>query len=82
MKRVQVSKSCYATIDDRNLIYDVNSGFINLGGGVVIDTQSDVKHAQEMLDLFKAVAPTTELPKRVINTHEDMESAFTSLFSG
>lgn len=71
MKRVQVSKNCYATVDDRNLVYDANSGFINLDGGVVIDTQSDLKHAQEMIDLFQEVAPTTALPKRVVNTHED-----------
>ena len=71
MKRVQVSDNCFATVDDRNLIYDANSGFINLDGGVVIDTQSDLNHAQQMIDLFKQVAPTSELPKRVINTHED-----------
>ena len=73
MKRVQVSDNCYAALNDKNLLCDANSGFINRGGGVVIDTQSDLGHARQMIDLFKKVAPTSELPQRVINTHEDAD---------
>jgi len=39
------------------------------GGGVVIDTQSDLSHAHQMIELFGKVWPA--MPKRVINTHED-----------
>ena len=41
MKIQQVSEHCYAVINEKNLICDANSGLINLGGGVLVDTQSD-----------------------------------------
>lgn len=71
MRLQQVSKHCYAVINEKNRICDANSGFINLGGGVVIDTQSDLKHAQEMIDLFSTIWPA--MPKYVVNTHEDSD---------
>ena len=71
MKMEQVSDSCYAVLNERNRVCDANSGLINLGGGVVIDTQSDLAHAREMIDLFGKVWPS--MPKRVINTHEDAD---------
>jgi len=48
---------------------DANSGLINLGGGVVIDTQSDLSHARQMIELFGKVWPG--MPRRVVNTNED-----------
>ena len=48
---------------------DANSGLINLGGGVVIDTQSDLPHGRRMIELFGKV--WRGMPKRVVNTHED-----------
>jgi glyoxylase-like metal-dependent hydrolase (beta-lactamase superfamily II) len=69
MKLQQVSDSCYAVLNERNLVCDANSGLINRGGGVVIDTQSDLAHARRMIELFGRVWPG--MPKRVINTHED-----------
>jgi cyclase len=52
-------------------VCDANSGLINRGGGVVIDTQSDLSHARQMIDMFGKV--WTSKPKRVINTHEDAD---------
>jgi len=69
MKMVQVSKSCFAVLNQKNRLCDANSGLINLGGGVVIDTQSDLPHARQMIELFGKVWPG--MPRRVINTHED-----------
>jgi len=40
MKMQQVSENCFAVLNEKNLVCDANSGLINLGGGVVIDTQS------------------------------------------
>ena len=42
MKMQQVSDSCFAVVNEKNRVCDANSGLINLGGGVVIDTQSNV----------------------------------------
>ena len=71
MKTEQVSDNCYAVLNEKNRVCDANSGLINIGGGVVIDTQSDLAHARQMIELFGKVWPA--MPKRVINTHEDAD---------
>lgn len=81
MKLQQVSESCFAVLNERNRVCDANSGLINLGGGVVIDTQSDLPHGRQMIELFGKVWPG--LPKRVINTHEDGDHVWgNQLFEG
>ena len=81
MKMEQVSDNCFAVLNEKNLVCDANSGFINLGGGVVIDTQSDLPHAQQMIDLLGKV--WSSMPKRVINTHEDADHVWgNQLFEG
>lgn len=35
----------------------------------MIDTQSDLVHARQMIEMFSKVWPA--MPQRVINTHED-----------
>jgi cyclase len=67
MKLQRVSDNCFATLNQRAC--DANSGLINLGGGVVIDTQADLSHARQMIALFGGVWPS--MPRRVVNTHED-----------
>jgi cyclase len=69
MKLQQVSDNCLAALNERNRVCDANSGLINLAGGVVIDTQSDLPHARRMIELFATVWPA--MPRRVVNTHED-----------
>jgi cyclase len=69
MKMQQVSDNCFAVLNEKNRVCDANSGLINLGGGVLIDTQSDLAHARQMIELFSTVWPA--MPKRVIITHED-----------
>src|SRR5512133_271804 len=69
MKMQQVSDNCFAVLIEKNRVCDANSGLINLAGGVVIDTQSDLAHARHMIELFARVWPA--MPRRVINTHED-----------
>ena len=81
MRLQQVSDNCFAVLNDKNRVCDANSGLINLGGGVVIDTQSDLPHARRMIQLFGKVWP--RLPKRVINTHEDGDHVWgNQLFEG
>jgi cyclase len=81
MKMEQVSNSCYAVLNEKNRVCDANSGLINLGGGMVIDTQSDLPHARQMIEMFGKVWPA--MPKRVVNTHEDSDHVFgNQLFEG
>jgi glyoxylase-like metal-dependent hydrolase (beta-lactamase superfamily II) len=81
MEMKQVSESCYAVLNEKNRVCDANSGMINRGGGVVIDTQSDLAHAQRMIELFGTVWPA--MPKRVVLTHEDGDHVWgNQLFKG
>ena len=52
MEMVQVSDNCHAVLNEKNRVCDANSGFINRAGGVVIDTQSDLPHARQMIEMF------------------------------
>ena len=68
MKLQQVSESCHAVLNERGRVCDANSGLVNRGGGLVVDTQADVPHAQRMIELFGGVWPG--MPRRVVNTSE------------
>jgi glyoxylase-like metal-dependent hydrolase (beta-lactamase superfamily II) len=81
MEMKQVSDNCFAVLNEKNRVCDANSGLINRGGGVVIDTQSDLPHARQMIEMFSKVWPA--MPKRVINTHEDGDHVWgNQLFEG
>jgi cyclase len=69
VKLQQVSESCFAALNESNGAFDASSGLVNLGGGLLIDTQADLSHARRMIDLFGRVWPGR--PRRVVNTHED-----------
>ncbi|MDN5940265.1 MAG: hypothetical protein L0H94_00155 [Nitrospira sp.] len=57
MKMQQVSDNCFAVLNEKNRVCDANSGLINLGGGVVIDTQSDLPYARQMIEMFSKIWP-------------------------
>jgi len=77
----QVSDHCFAVLNEKNRVCDANSGLINLAGGVVIDTQSDLAHARRMIELFGTV--WAAMPARVINTNEDADHVWgNQLFEG
>jgi cyclase len=81
MEMKQVSDNCFAVLNEKNRVCDANSGLINRAGGVVIDTQSDLAHARQMIEMFSKVWPA--MPKRVINTHEDGDHVWgNQLFDG
>ena len=81
MKLQQVSDNCFAVLNEKNRVCDANSGLVNRGGGVVIDTQSDLYHARRMIELFGKV--WRGMPSRVINTHEDGDHVWgNQLFEG
>ncbi|MDC1287161.1 MBL fold metallo-hydrolase [Gammaproteobacteria bacterium] len=81
MKMEQVSSNCFAVMNEKNRVCDSNSGLINLAGGMVIDTQSDLPHARQMMEMFAKV--WASVPDRVVNTHEDSDHVFgNQLFEG
>jgi glyoxylase-like metal-dependent hydrolase (beta-lactamase superfamily II) len=81
MKMEQISNHCFAVLNEKNRVCDANSGLINLDGGVVIDTQSDLPHAKRMIELFSKV--WDGMPRRVVNTHEDADHVWgNQLFEG
>jgi cyclase len=81
MEMKQVSDNCFAVLNEKNRVCDANSGLINRAGGVVIDTQSDLPHARQMIEMFSKVWPA--MPRRVINTHEDADHVWgNQLFEG
>jgi cyclase len=81
LKLEQVGTNCFAALNEKNRLCDANSGLVNLGGGVVIDTQSDLPHARQMIELFGEVWPG--MPRRVVNTHEDGDHVWgNQLFEG
>jgi glyoxylase-like metal-dependent hydrolase (beta-lactamase superfamily II) len=81
MEMKQVSTNCFAVLCEKNRVCDANSGLINLGGGAVIDTQSDLTHARQMIGMFSTVWPA--MPKHVIITHEDGDHVWgNQLFEG
>jgi cyclase len=81
VKLQQVSESCFAVLNEKNRMCDANSGLVNRGGGVVIDTQADLLHARRMIELFGSVWPG--MPQRVINTSEDRDHVSgNQLFAG
>lgn len=62
MELKQVSDHCYAALNEANRVCDANSGLVNLGEGLVIDTQSDLAHARDMIELFSEVWPGMPAP--------------------
>lgn len=62
----QVSDNCFAVLNEKNRVCDANSGLINRAGGVVIDTQSDLAHGRQMIEMFSKLWPA--MPRCVINT--------------
>jgi cyclase len=77
----QVSNHCYAVLNEKNRVCDANSGVVNDGSGMVVDTQSDLPHARRMIELFSRV--WSAMPGRVVNTHEDSDHVYgNQLFPG
>lgn len=81
MKLQQISESCFAVLNEKGRLCDSNSGFINRGGGVLVDTQSDLSHARRMAELFGSI--WQGVPKRVVNTNESGDHVWgNQVFSG
>ncbi len=69
MELKEVAENIYACLqEDRGLGWN-NAGFINLGGGVAVDTFYDLSHTKQMIELYKTVSQ--DPPLRLVNTHHN-----------
>jgi glyoxylase-like metal-dependent hydrolase (beta-lactamase superfamily II) len=48
-----------------------NSGLVDRGGGLVVDTLMDVKHTRSLLELYATVR--AQRPDRLVNTHDNAD---------
>ncbi len=64
-----IAPDVYACLqEDRGLGYS-NSGFVNRGGGLVVDTFWDLPRTRRMIELYGSVS--SQAPRRVVNTHHN-----------
>jgi hypothetical protein len=62
----QFSESRFADLNEKKRACEANSGLVNRGGGLGIDTQADLPHGRRMVWLLGGVWPV--LPGRVART--------------
>jgi glyoxylase-like metal-dependent hydrolase (beta-lactamase superfamily II) len=69
MELKPLAPDVYACLQQDRGLGTSNSGFINRGGGLVVDTFWDLPHTRRMMDLYASVwrAPA----RRVVNTHHN-----------
>ncbi len=69
MELKEIAKDVYACLqEDRGLGWN-NAGFVNLGGGLAIDTFYDLNRTEQMIELYKTVSPIPA--RRLVNTHHN-----------
>ena len=67
MELRQIASEVYACLQDDRGLGCSNSGLVNHGGGLVVDTFWDLPHTRQMIDLYAGVRK--EPVRRVLNTH-------------
>jgi len=81
MELKQIAKDVYACLQEDRGLGTSNSGLINRGGGMVIDTFWDLPHTRELIATYARVwkAPA----RRVVNTHHNGDHCWgNQLFRG
>ena len=69
MERVQLTAKVHACLQpDLGLGYS-NSGFVDVDGGLVVDTFWDLTRTAELKRLYEQISPTP--PTRLVNTHHN-----------
>lgn len=69
MELLQVSPSAHACLQLEGGLGASNSGFIDLGGGLVIDSFWDLPRTRELINRYTEINP--EAPRRLVNTHHN-----------
>jgi glyoxylase-like metal-dependent hydrolase (beta-lactamase superfamily II) len=69
MELREIATDVYACLTpDRGLGWS-NSGFLNRGGGLVVDTFWDLRHTEDLLALYRRVSAAPA--RRLVNTHHN-----------
>lgn len=81
MELKEITREVYACLQEDRGLGTSNSGFINRGGGMVVDTFWDLPHTRELIAAYARVwkAPA----RRVVNTHHNGDHCWgNQLFHG
>jgi cyclase len=81
MELTEIATNVYACLTpDRGLGWS-NSGLVNRGGGLVVDTFWDLPHTQALIETYRHVA--VDPARRVVNTHHNGDHCWgNQLFRG
>lgn len=81
MELRRIERDVYACLQEDKGLGTSNSGLVNRGGGLVIDTFWDLPHTRTMMDLYASVWPGPA--QRVVNTHHNGDHCWgNQLFPG
>jgi cyclase len=81
MELRQIAKDVYACLQEDRGLGTSNSGLINRGGGLVVDTFWDLPHTRELIDTYARVCAAPV--RRVVNTHRNGDHCWgNQLFAG
>ena len=69
LTRTRLTRNVHAAIQSRTGTGWSNSGFVDAGGGLVVDTLYDVRLTRELASLYAEVRP--DAPSRLVNTHHN-----------
>ena len=69
MELVEIAPHVHACVTEGRALGQSNSGFVDRGGGLVVDTFWDLPHTRALLDRYASVNPAP--PTRVVNTHHN-----------
>jgi len=69
MELRQIAKDVYACLQEDRGLGTSNSGLINRGGGLVVDTFWDLPHTRQLIEEYAQVWPAPA--RRVVNTHRN-----------
>jgi len=69
MELSHIAPDVYACLQPDTGFGASNSGFVNRGGGLVVDTLYDLPRTQNMIDLYATVA--SDPARRLVNTHHN-----------
>jgi cyclase len=81
MELRQIASDVYACLQEDQGLGTSNSGLINRGGGLVVDTFWDLPHTRQLIEHYTRVWP--EPARRVVNTHRNGDHCWgNQLFRG
>jgi cyclase len=81
MELKRIATDVYTCLQEDRGLGTSNSGLINRGGGLVVDTFWDLPHTRQLIDLYGRVWPVPA--RRVVNTHHNGDHCWgNQLFHG